>query len=203
MGLPGNHPDLYEGPERTPDPAIEVCPIPRTLYSHTCNKNSENSQTLLAPPTAIVIATIAFASSPSVTQEVIVFPPHGRAEDITRRLRNLLHAKTFDKYVNVSPIKGNKYPCFLALTPPHLRNTGTLLSRASLGNFVRYSIKTFPTWDVSYDAASGQGRVSIWWVRSRKEERKLLKEYITEIYAPARIREIERNRAERKLLWCF
>jgi len=38
-------------------------------------------------------------------------------------------------------------------------------------------------------------------VRSRKEERKLLKGYITEIYAPEWFKEVERNKAERKLTW--
>lgn len=134
-------------------------------------------------------------------------PPHGSSEVITWRLRHLLGAKTFEKHVAPKlvaaklgiPAKGNKYPCFVALASPDLRNTGTLLAGATLTSFVSYRRESFSTWDVCYNPVSDEGRVSVWWVRGRKEERKLLKGYITQIYAPEWFREIERNKAERKL----
>ncbi|RPB29244.1 hypothetical protein L211DRAFT_833092 [Terfezia boudieri ATCC MYA-4762] len=147
---------------------------------------------LLALPTASVIATFTFASSPAIAQDAIGLLPYGSAEPITSRLRYLLGAKTFDKLVAASAIKRIHYPRFLVLAAPHLRNTGTLLVGMTLDSFCYYEIDNFSnihisfvSFDVSYDPVSGMARVSVWWVMDRKEERKLLKG------------EVERNRAER------
>ncbi|RPB28988.1 hypothetical protein L211DRAFT_832868 [Terfezia boudieri ATCC MYA-4762] len=156
--------------------------------------SATSTRILLAPPTASVIATFAFASSPAIAQDSIGLPPYGSAELITGRLRYLLGAKTFDKLEAASPIKRICYPCFLALAAPHLRNTGTLLVCATLDTFRYYERDKCSSFDVSYDPVGGRARVSVWWVRDRKEEKKLLKGYVTEIYAPAWIREVERNR---------
>ncbi|KAF8447143.1 hypothetical protein BGX38DRAFT_606244 [Terfezia claveryi] len=177
MTLPSYHPPLQECPKGPPYQPIEI---------------------LLAPPTARVIATFAFASSPAIAQDAIGLPPYGSAELITSRLRYLLGAKTFDKLEAAGPTKRIRYPCFLVLAAPHLRNTGTLLMSATLQSFRCYERDRFSSVDVSYDPVCGRARISVWWVRDRKEERKLLKGYVTEIYAPAWIREVERNRAEKK-----
>ncbi|RPB18158.1 hypothetical protein L211DRAFT_871899 [Terfezia boudieri ATCC MYA-4762] len=178
MTLPSYHPPLQEYPKRPPYQPSEI---------------------LLAPPTASVIATFAFASSPAIAQDVIGLPPYGDAELITSRIRRLLGTKTFDKFVVADAIKRIHYPRFLVLAAPHLRNTGTLLVGVTLEGLRNYKRDSFSSFDVSYDPVSDRARVSVWWVRDRKEERKLLKGYLTEIYAPAWIRELERNRAEKKL----
>lgn len=49
-----------------------------------------------------------------------------------------------------------------------------------------------------YNPADGNGRFSAWW-EERTKVTTLLKGYITEMYAPMWIREVERGRGERKL----
>ena len=171
---------------------------------------TNGSQTLAAPPTARVVATIAFAASPSIAREVIPLPLDVSDIMIIWRLKYLLGAKTLDKLVAsevVGGMKGNKYPGFVVLTAPHLRNSGTLLLSAALGNFYAYRRDNLSSWDVSYNPVSGLGRVSVWWVTSRKEERKLLKGYITELYAPrglGKLKETEpRENYQGELPSCF
>ncbi|KAF8429346.1 hypothetical protein BGX38DRAFT_1263699 [Terfezia claveryi] len=152
MTLPSYHPPLQECPKGPPYQPIE---------------------TLLAPPTASVMATFAFASSPAIAQDAINLPPDGSVENITRRLRYLLGAKIFDKLKAGNAIKRMHYPCFLVLAAPHLRNTGTLLMSATLDSFYSYERDNFPSYDVTYDPVCDIARVSVWWVRDRKEERNL------------------------------
>ena len=179
-----NHPSLHESPETLPNPPI---------YSH--------AQALLpTPPTAMVIATFAFASSPAIVRESMALPPHLSGESITWRLRELLGPKTIDKLdAVVDSGKVIMYPCFVTLAAPHLRNTGTLLVTATLDCFLSYGPGMFSSWDVNYNPVSGKGRIAVWWVTSEKEERKLLRGHITEMYAPVHVREVERNRVEKKL----
>jgi len=75
-----------------------------------------------------------------------------------------------------------------------------LLTNAALCDLVTYKRVGFEHWDVSYDPVSNTGSVLVWWVRSMKEEQKLLK-HVAEMYAPAWVKEAERNRAKRKLWW--
>ena len=86
------------------------------------------------------------------------------------------------------------YPCFVTLAAPHLRNTGTLLVTAMLDYFLSNGTEVPSSWDVSYNPVSGKGRIAVWWVTSEKEERKLLRGHITEMYAPAHVKEVEREK---------